>query len=106
MATISEKLVSAPITESILSFELTNSSTAGNSIPFFGFRALKTAIENLPITITFDDIDSSISTKDFDDGIVGNKGAILLNTAYSIRKLVSLMSFVFEILKTYFRICP
>ena len=106
MATISEKLVSAPITESILNFELTNSSTAGNSLPFFGFRALKTAIENLPITITLDDIDSSISTKDLDDGIVGNKGALLLNTAYSIRKLVSAMSFVFEILSLCIYIGP
>ena len=94
MANLSEKLVSAPITESILSFELTSSSSV-NNIPFFGFRALKTAIENLPITITFDDISSFISTQDFDDEAIGNKVALMLNTAYSIRKLVSVKNLAF-----------
>lgn len=105
MATISEKLVSAPITDSILSFEMTSSSPAGNSIPYFGFRALKTAIENLPITITFDDINSSISTQDFDDGIIGNKVALLLNTAYSIRKLVSVSNLASAFFYCVFCIC-
>ena len=89
MATISEKLVSAPIIESILSLELTSSSSSG--LPFFGFRALKTAIEKLPLDVSFEDIDSSISTQDFDDGFIENKIALLLNTAYSIRKLVSFL---------------
>ena len=88
LATVSDNLVSAPITESILSFELTSPSEAGK-ISFFGFQALKTAIENLPINISVDDIESSISSQDFDDGIIGHKVALLLNTAYSIRKLVS-----------------
>ena len=87
LTTVSEKMLKTPVTETILHLELTRDSP--NRLPYFGFKALKTAIESTPLTICCDNLNAFLSTQDIEQEKLKSKAALLLNTAYSIRILVS-----------------
>ena len=87
LTTVSEKMLKTPVTETILHLELTRDSP--DRLPYFGFKALKTAIESTPLTICCDDLNAFLSIQDVEEEKLKSKAALLLNTAYSIRILVS-----------------
>ena len=86
MSTVSEELLKAPVTEKVLSQGLTKDNA--DSLPYFGFQALKTVAENLPLTV--DVSDHLLESEDLSQEMISSKLALVLNTAHCIREKVSL----------------
>ena len=86
MSTVSEGLLKAPVTEKVLSQGLTKDNA--DSLPYFGFQALKTVAENLPLTV--DISDHLLELEDLSQEMISSKLALVLNTAHCIREKVSL----------------
>lgn len=87
MTTVSEQIMNAPIMENILKYELSSNDTT--CLPFIGFKALKTAVESLPVNVTCDALDSLLVVQDIEQERIESKMAFLLDTAYSMRTQVS-----------------
>ena len=85
MSTVSEGLLNAPIIEKIISQDLTGDNA--DSLPFFGFQALKTVVENQALTVKVDD--HLLEIQDINKEMIKTKMALVLNTAHCIRQKVS-----------------
>ena len=96
MSTVSEGLLNAPIIEKIISQDLTGDNA--DSLPFFGFQALKTVVENQALTVKVDD--HLLEIQDINKEMIKTKMALVLNTAHCIRQKVS-FEFMFLVLPCY-----
>ena len=85
MSTVSEGLLNAPIIEKIISQDLTGDNA--DSLPYFGFQALKTVVENQALTVNVDD--HLLEIQDINKEMIKTKLALVLNTAHCIRQKVS-----------------
>ena len=88
MTKVAEKLNNAPISQRVISYEHLKDNDV-SCLPFFGFKALKTAIESLPVSVSDIEVDSYLDIQDLDQETVKSSIALVLDTGLVRRTQVS-----------------
>ena len=85
MSTVTERLVQAPVIERVLSQGITSDNA--DSLPYFGFQALKTVVENPTLTVEISD--ELVEVEKLSQDLISTKLGQVLSTAHCIREKVS-----------------
>ena len=83
MSEVAENILHAPVIEDMLNLETPQDQSY--CLPHFGFKALKTAIESVPVSVESSDFASYLDIQDLDQDTVQRKVALVLNTALTRR---------------------